>query len=158
MKFRKNNPTPGDFICLVKKDLESISEPFYEEKIVSMSKQQLKAHIKKKLEQAVFEDLKQIQMSHSKIRDIQYLQFKTQPYLTNNTFIQDMKGLLFSLRSSMTRNIKNNFSSLNTQNLQCKMNCTDSNTLDCQAHLLQCKELAKLLSDKEKLMTKGVKY
>ena len=38
------------------------------------------------------------------------------------------------------------------------MNCTDLNALDSQAHLLQCKELAKLLSDEENLMTKGVKY
>ena len=39
-EVQKNKPTQGDFICQVKEDFESISEPFDEEKIVSMSKQQ----------------------------------------------------------------------------------------------------------------------
>ena len=97
-------------------------------------------------------------MSPTKIREIKYLKFKTQPYLKSHLFTQDMKGLLFSLRSSMTRNIKQIFSSLYKPNLQCKINCEDSNAVDSQPHLLQCKELAKLLSVEENSSIKGVKY
>ena len=118
-EVQKNNPTPADFICLVKEDLEIIFEPFDEEKIVSMSKLQLKTHIKKKLEQVVFNDLKLKQMSHSKIRDIKYMQFKIQPYLKSHTINQEMAGLLFTLRSCMAKNIKQNFSSIYKQNLGC---------------------------------------
>ena len=119
MKFRKTTLLQVTLFVLSKKDFESISEPFDEEKLVSMSKPQLKAHIKNKLEQVVFEDLKQIQMSHSKIRDIQYLQFKTQPYLKSRKYTQEIKGLFFSLYSSITRNLKHKYSSLYKQKLQC---------------------------------------
>ena len=47
-EVQKNNPTPGDFICLVKEDLKIIGEPFDEDRIVSMNKLQIKTHIKKK--------------------------------------------------------------------------------------------------------------
>ena len=155
---QKSNPTHGDFICLVKRDLEDINEPFDEEKIASLSKLQLKTHIRKKIGQLVFNDLKLKQDTHSKIRDIKYSQFKIQPYLKSNTFTTEMAGLLFNLRSSMTKNIKQNFSSFYQQNLKCKMNCNDPNAIDSQCHLLNCTVLSKLLSEEESIRAKGVKY
>ena len=76
---QKNNPTEGDFICLVKSDLEYIEEPYNEQNIASMNKSQFKIHIKKKLNQAVFNSLKVLQNTHSKVRDVKYFKFKIQP-------------------------------------------------------------------------------
>ena len=99
-----------------------------------------------------------IQMSHSKIRDIRYPEFKLQPYLKSQLITQDRKGLLFVLHSSMVINIKQNFSSLYQQNLGCKMNCEDPNAIDSQPHMLQCEELAKFLSSDKVMRAKCVKY
>ena len=155
---QKSNPTHGDFIVLVKKDLEDINEPFDEDKFTSLNRIQLKTHIRNKIRQLVFDDLKLQQMTHSKIRDIQYSQFKIQPYLKSHNFTPEMAGLLFSLRSSMIRNIKQNFSSSYQHNLKCKMICNDSNAIDSQFHLLNCTVLRMLLSEEERKRATSVKY
>ena len=95
-----------------------------------MNKLQIKTHIKTKVEQVVLSDLKRIQMSHSKIKDIKYTQFKIQPYLKSQDIKEEMKSLLFTLRSCMARNFKFNFSSIYKPNLRCQLNCEDPNALD----------------------------
>ena len=47
-----------------------------------------------------------------KIRDIKYKELKIQPYMKSGIFTNTMVTTLFNMRSSMTRNIKNNFSSM----------------------------------------------
>ena len=155
---QKNNPTRGDFILLVKKDLEDINEPFDEDKFTSLSRFQLKTHIRNKIQKLVFDDMKLKQGTHSKIRDIQYSQFKIQPYLKSHIFTQEMAGLLFSLRSSMTRNIKQNFSSSYQNNLKCKMICNNPDAIDSQCHLLNCSMLRMLLGEEERKRADSVKY
>ena len=155
---QKNNPTQGDFICLVKSDLEYIEEPYNEQNITSMSKSQFKTHIKKKLNQAVFNSLKVLQNTHSKVRDIKYSEFKIQPYLKCHTFSNSIASVLFNMRSSMTKNIKSNFSSLHRDNLYCKMKCQEPGIEDNQSHILQCQVLQKYLNSEQAAQTKNVKY
>ena len=54
---QRNNPTKGDFIELVKQDLNDIGEDFDEEKIRCQTKTIFKAHIKNKIKEAVFTKL-----------------------------------------------------------------------------------------------------
>ena len=128
---QRNNPTPGDFICLVKIALEYIDEPYNENNIVSMNKTQFKMHIRKKLNQSIFNSLKVLQDTHSKVRDIKYKQFKIQPYLKNHTFTNKMASVLLNLRSSMTKTIKSNFSSINRGDMSCKMKCEEPGVVYC---------------------------
>ena len=59
---------------------------------------------------------------------------------TPSSFTNTMVNILFNMRSSMTRNIKNNFSSMRRGNLGC-MTCQEPDTIDSQPHLLCCEKL-----------------
>ena len=99
----RDNPTKGDFIELVKEDLESIGEPFDENGIYSKYKSLFKQIIKRKIRDPAFRNLKDIKNSQSKIRDIVYDNFTIQPYITSFIFTNEMTSVLFNMRSSMTR-------------------------------------------------------
>ena len=118
-----STPTKGDFLCLVKSDLEQIGENLNQEKIMYMSKIQFKTHIKKLLSQQILSDLKVLQNTYSKVRDIKYPHFRTQPYLKSHTFTNEMASILLNMRSSMTRNFKSNFISIHRDNLNCQLKC-----------------------------------
>ena len=105
---QKNNPTTGDFIELVKKDLEIIGLEYDEAFFCLKTKSELKEIIKKKIRDAAFEELKLLQIKHTKVKDIKYNDFKIQPYMVSNKFSTSMVKVLFDMRSSMTKNIKNN--------------------------------------------------
>ena len=96
-EVQKNYPTPGDLIGLVKKDLKTIGEPFGKDKIVSMNTLKIKNTYTKKIEQVVFLDLKRIQMIHSKKMHT----FQNTALLESRDINEEMKGLLFTLRSCM---------------------------------------------------------
>ena len=80
-------------------------------------------------------------MKHSKIMNIQYDCLKTQKYMTSPLFSNDMVKILMNMRSSMTKDIKNNFSSIFKGNRACRLKCTDPNAIDSQQHLLMCSVL-----------------
>ena len=103
---QKNNPTRGDFIELVKQVFQDFCEPFYEEAILLENKNTFKSCIKKKIKETVFTKLKDIQKSHSKIRDIKYEKFKIQPYLSSFLLTTDMTKILFNMRSLMTKKLQ----------------------------------------------------
>ena len=115
-------------------------------------------HVRKKLNQAIFNSLTILQNTHSKVRDIKYTQFKIQPYLKSHTFTNNMASVLFNLRSSMTKTIKSNFSSINRGDMSCKMKCQEPGTEDCPSHLLQCHVLLKQLNSEQVTQTKNVSY
>ena len=155
---QKGDPTKGDFIELVKKDMESIGEVFNEDMIGMENKEKYKAKIQKKLKTAVFKELKAKQLTHTKINEIKYSQMKIQPYMTNTSFTNNMVKVLFNMRSSMTRNFKGNFSSMFKDNMRCQLMCQETNAIDCQSHLLQCQFLLDRLTPEELERTKEVTY
>ena len=63
---QRESPTPGDFVELVKEDLNNIGEAFDEETICMRSKDQFKKIIKENIRLSAFRDLKNLQMKHSK--------------------------------------------------------------------------------------------
>ena len=67
---QRDNPTSGDFVELVKRDLDNIGIDYNEEAILQQSKIQLKLIIKEKLKASVLLKLKEKQSSYTKIRDI----------------------------------------------------------------------------------------
>ena len=81
---QKNNPSPGDWITLVKGDFESIGVPLNEEQIASTSPQVFKKFIKEKVKKSAFMYLEEIKSGHSKVRENKYCSFiKPQQYLTS---------------------------------------------------------------------------
>ena len=96
-------------------------------------------------------------MTHSKIRDIKYKELKIQPYMKSGIFTNTMVTTLFNMRSSMTRNIKNNFSSMHKGNLGCKL-CQEPDMTDSQSHLSCCVELKEHLNLGELEAVNSVTY
>ena len=152
-----NNPTKADFIDLVKEDLRDIDEEFNIDNISQNTKTEFKAKIQKKIRATTLKQLTSTQMTHSKIRDIKYKELKIQPYLESGIFTNTMVKTLFNMRSSMTRNIKNNFSSMHRGNLGCKL-CQEPDMIDSQPHLLCCVKLREHLNSGELEAVNSVTY
>ena len=108
-KAQKESPTPGDFVELVKEDLNVIGEAFDEETIFMRSKDQFKTIIKEKIRQSAFRDLKNLQMKHSKIMNIQYDDLKIQKKHDKSIISNYMVKILVNMRSSMKKDIKKQF-------------------------------------------------
>ena len=86
----------------MKKDFQDIYEPIDEETIRLQKKNTFKAHVKKKIREAAFTYLKDIQTSHSKIKDIKYEKFEIQPYLSSFVLTTEMTKVLFNMRSEIS--------------------------------------------------------
>lgn len=87
---QRDNPTKGDFVELVKADLERIGIDYDEEWFKGLTKVQFKQHIKNNISKLVFKDLKSLQSNHSKVKDIVYNKFHIQPYMTSPLFNNKM--------------------------------------------------------------------
>ena len=81
---QKSNPSPGDFVNLVQKDLEILGLSISESEMKQTTKSRLKKIIKEKVENAAFEHLKSLQQSHSKMKNLKYEKFEMSQYLCSN--------------------------------------------------------------------------
>ena len=105
-----------------------------------------KKWLRQKIKEAAFNELTDIQASHSKVRDIVYNSLETQPYLNNPKFSNSDCELLLALRSHSVRSIKANFSSIHKKDLSCPLLCDPSNPQDEQSHLFFCKKILEQLN------------
>ena len=94
-----NDPCEGDFIQLVKKDLQTIGLPFDMPYITSANVEQFRKLVKNKVKQAAFQYLKEKQQTHTKVQNIHYDDLETQNYLKSPLFTNEETTLLFSLRT-----------------------------------------------------------
>ena len=99
----------GDWIELVKKDLEDIGITFDEDVIKKYNKCEFKSIIKRLLGKHMFKDLRKEQQKHSKIRNICYPKFEVQEYLKTHQMTNHEVSLLFALRSRTSKYFKGNF-------------------------------------------------
>ena len=157
-KAQHENPTRGDFSELVNKDMEMLGTNIDENILLNLNKAQFKTFIKKHINEASFKHLKSLQKKHTKIRNISYNEYKSQPYISDTKFSNKMVSVLFSMRSSMTRGIKNNFSSLYVGNKTCPLLECKSQTEDDQPHLLKCFALKTHLSQPEQVQLSNIFY
>ena len=68
---------------------------------------------------------------HTKIKNINYNEYKIQPYLENNLFTNEERNLLYALRSKC-HPAKQNFKKMNRDNLLCSFGCLE---IEDQNHL-----------------------
>lgn len=155
---QRESPTPGDFVELVKSDLQSIGEIFDENAILGRSKIQYKNFIKEKVRMAAFNDMKNLQKKHLKVMNIQYDCLKTQKYMTDSMFSNDMVKLLFNMHSSMTKGIKINFLSIFREDMTCRLKCSDPQAIDSQQHILTCSVIHENISYDESNKARNLNY
>ena len=133
---QKLDPVKGDWVTLVKEDLETIEIHLSEEEIVKTKKTHFKKLVRKYVKDAVFKKLKDMQKEHTKIKDIKYDSFKIQPYLVSDTLNPEQTALLFNLRANTVNGFKMCFTSIYRNDLKCKLGCQENDTL---AHCISCK-------------------
>ena len=141
-KAQAENPSPGDFIELVKKDFVTIREEFNESKILNMTKESFKKVIKEKIKTAAFDYLRTLQAKHSKIQDIVYRRLEIQPYMVSPVFLDEEVNILHSLRSRAVdckANYRNMYKDDDMLCILCKIEYCD------QKHILTCSVLLNAL-------------
>ena len=106
---QKKNPLKGDWIELIQKDLEDLGIPFDEEVIKNYTKCEFKSTIRRLLREHMFEDLRDDQKEHSKIKNICYPRFEVQEYLKTHQMNNHEVSLLFALRSRTSKQFRGNF-------------------------------------------------
>ena len=151
---QRNDPSPGDFINLVYKDIGDLEMDIDFTKIKEMGIEPFKSFVKKKTRNAAFKHLVSLQAKHSKIKSIQYNGLQCQPYMLSSIFINEEVNLLHSLRSRSV-NCKINFRGLHGDDLSrplCQDGCQDD-----QPHMLKCQTLRHLMTS-EDVAKSNIKY
>ena len=135
---QNSNPTQGDFVILVKKDLEMLGVRYEQSSLKAMSKKELKTIANN----VAFKDLKELLNSHNKVKEIKYDDFELQPYLKTELVTSKEINMLTALRSHCVREIRCNFKKMYNNCVQCPLKCDITNLLeDTQEHILECKSL-----------------
>ena len=101
---QRDEPKRGDWWLMAKKDMEKFD--IDKNALKKKTKAQAKEYIRKQIYSKTFENLKDIQRTHSKIKDIDYAHFKKQNYITNSKLKYEEASLLFALTSQTVKNIK----------------------------------------------------
>ena len=104
-----------------------------------------------------FNELKDIQKEHIKVKHIRFDSLKLpQEYLGSKQFTNRFSSLLFNLRCQSVKDVKANFNNLYEANTQCHFNCL--NQEDSQEHMLNCHELTKHLEPDHLDLLKNIEY
>ena len=156
-KAQKEDPSPGDFVELIKKDLETIDINLDEESISKTNRDAFKKHSRSKVKEAALKHLKSIQDGHSKVKGIKYSSLETQKYLTSPLFTKKECDVLFAIRSYTLRGIKGNTPSIHKDKMLCPLKC-DSTSQDIQEHILKCHVILDQLQAEELKAAQFVEY
>jgi hypothetical protein len=153
---QKENPTKGDFIELIKADMNLIGVDLDDDLIEKMDINVYKKHIKSKIRESAFKYLCYEKTKHKKVSNIIYDKFTAQDYIKSTKFTNAEVELLIAFRSNMVRGMKKCFPSMyGGKNLDCPLMCLVPDTPE---HLLECSVIILQLSTAEKEELKSVQY
>ena len=150
---QKIDPSPGDFIELVRRDCENIQLNMSDTDISKLPKQRFRAIIKEKISNSAFKFLQNMKQEHSKMQKVNYEKFEMMQYLNSPLFSNNNRILLLGLRTRTIRGIRNDFRGLYPSNL-CPLGCGDIDTIE---NLLSCRVLKQYHVSKE-VTPADVKY
>ena len=131
--LKKNPLLKGDWIELIQVDLEDLGIQLDEEVIQNYTKCEFKSTIRRLLREHMFEDLRNDQKEHSKIRNICYQRFEVQEYLKTHQMNNHEVSLLFALWSRTSKHFRGNFPFYSDK--MCPYCGKDE---DSQEHCLKC--------------------
>ena len=115
----KEKPIKGDWIELVKADLQKINMTLDQEiQVKQMKKEFFKDIIKERIIKHMHNDMEITKRKHSKVKDVVHSSSgKPQPYMSTNIITGKASSLLLNLRSKCAKGFKDNFKGLYTDNL-----------------------------------------
>ena len=103
----------------LKEYFEFIGENFTEEYAKRNTQSEYKSLIKQMVRSRVFDKLEETQSTRTKVSDICYNTFTRHEYMISHELNNHEVSVLFSLRSSTFRSVKNNFG----MKLNCSLGC-----------------------------------
>ena len=126
-------PARHDWTETVKKDLQYLDIPVKIEYIKSFKKEQFREIVKRQVKKRAFQYLLELKNSHSKMKDIEYEDWKQQSYLRSNRVTTSQARNIYKYRVRMS-NLK-----CNRKRSHADLSCDLCNlALDEDRHLLQC--------------------
>ena len=150
---QKIKPSPGDFIELVNNDLEMIGLKITEEEMRKISKQKFKKIVKTNVMNAAFIYLKDLQQTHSKMKNVHYEKFEISKYLSSPMFSRNERYLLLALRTRTLRGVRSDFPGVYKDKM-CPLGCGDQDTIP---NILKCSVLKKLQKS-DALINENIQY
>ena len=140
LEAKKQDPTPGDYIKLVEKDMLDLNITLKD--IEESTKVELKKMVKESATTVSFEELKKQLFKHKKVKHIEYESLQMQPYLRSKNIHSEEVNSITALRSKCVRTIRSNFSKMFKNRLTCPLLCNkESPMIDTQDHVLICSKL-----------------
>ena len=136
-RAQKMNPNKDDWIEQLDKDKKELNLLLEDDELKAIKEEQFRKIVKAKIDVCAGKYLEEIRFGHSKTENIKFKGFKPSPYLMSRNLSTREIQTLFSLRTRMV-DVKDNFSSGNTDNLWCKLCSLFKET---QQHLLECPEI-----------------
>ena len=100
---QRDNPTSGDFVKLVEKDMEDLNVTY--EQVASMDKIKLKKMLKLNATNAAFKELKEKLKKHKKVKHMKYEHFEIQSYLQSKILHPEEARVVTALRSQCVKNV-----------------------------------------------------
>ena len=126
---QKEDPIPGDFVYLVKKDANEINIDIQDEKrIEEMNSGCYKAIVKNKIREASLNYLEDIKSKHSKLENLKYDKLEISQYMRSPLFDFKSVQMLLALRTRTVRGVKNDFKGMYTD-VMCPLGCTHEDTI-----------------------------
>ena len=118
-------------MLLIEEDRLNYNIEYSDEQISKISDIEYKNYVKKQVRKHSFDELKDIQKEHIKVKHIEYESLKSpQEYLVCGQFNNKLSSLLFNLRCQSVNGVKANFSNMYQGNTNCPFKCL--NTEDTQ--------------------------
>ena len=84
---------------------------------------------------ATFISLKETQLTHTKVRTINYTEYAIQPYLSTPALSFEESSTFFNARAKTINSFKMCFTSIHKNNLNYKLGCLSQNSLE---HCMHC--------------------
>ena len=118
----KTKPLKGDWYNLIQSDFERMGMSLDKKTIQEADLINYKNHIKKSVWTVWFKELQERKLKHTKVQNITYDGLRrTQRYLTNPNFDNDMSGLLFNLRCKSVNSFIDNFYTMHGKAPVCRL-------------------------------------
>ena len=130
-----NSPVRNDWINTVKEDLKELEIVWSFEEIKGASKKAFSDHVKTKLSSKTLKALLDTKDTLSKMANLNYHELKLQPYLKSPKINVRAAKEIFSFRTRMVTEIKDNFRTQFNNEVNCLLYCGQR---DSQQHLLIC--------------------
>ena len=93
-----------------------------------MTKEKFKRIVKTKVQNAAFQYPKQLKNSHSKMKNLNYDEFKKADYLSSQLFHSESRKLLLALRTRAVPGMRTDYGTLYEDKL-CPLGCGDEDTI-----------------------------